>query len=394
MAEELNLDNIQEYPSGFDLFNDPGTGGKEEAAETTTDVVQENEEKGNEKDTSAEVIIRDEDLFPVEGAPESVGGGKENEVKEDVATTEQSGEGSSAGFYSSIANAIRNDGILQHLEDDELASITSADDFSAAIDMEVNRRFSLADQELREAKGYGANVGEMAELQNIIGNLQSINPDDLANDSDERIANLRGQLISGYYQSLGMTPEQAAREVKKSMDAGTDIEDAKTALEQQLNFFGQRYNGLMNEARTAEENRRKEIAERQKSIVEAMRSKDGPFKTLRIDRRVRERAVENMYVPSVKGYDGQMVTKLQDFQERHPDEFLMAVGLLFTATDGFTDFSKLSDAAVRSERNASIKNLENVLRGQQGGGSGLRHVNNGSGNTRRNDSGPRYTILT
>lgn len=384
MAEELNLDNITEYPQGFDLFNDTGSGGAQQAEEA----VAENG-NGNENDTADAQRIPDNELFGT-GTQEEVGGEEETRTGNPPAGNGE-GEDSSADFYSSIAGAMRQDGVLEYLGDEDIAAVTDADSFRAAMEREVSMRFDAGQRELMEAMGYGADVGELAQLQQTIGWLDSVDANSLENDSDEQTAQLRKDLIAGYYSSLGMSQEQVAREVKKSLDAGTDIEDAKAALEQQRGFFRSVYDGKIQEARRREDERRLELENRQKAMTERMLKSDEPISGLKVDKRVRERALENMYAPTVRGADGRYYTKVQAFQMEHPDEFLQAVGLLYTLTDGFTSFDKVVAGAVKREKNKSIKNLESVLRSsRQGGGNGLSYVANGRGDA--DGGGSRYTV--
>ena len=47
----------------------------------------------------------------------------------------------------------------------------------------------------------------------------------------------------------GYSKERASREVKKSLDSGTDIEDANEALKSNKEFFKDKYNELINDAK-------------------------------------------------------------------------------------------------------------------------------------------------
>ena len=375
------MNNIEEYPPGFDLFNETGGAGAQEVQETGAE---------QDNDTADAERIPDSELFG-EPTQESVGGDEDKEQGQGNPPAETGeGEDSSADFYSSVASAMRQDGVLEYLNDEDIAAVTDADSFRAAMEREISMRYDEGQRELMEAMGYGADVGELAQLQQTIGWLDSIDPQTLGNDGDEQAAQLRKDLISGYYSSLGMSPEQVAREVKKSLDAGTDIEDAKAALEQQRGFFRSVYDGRIQEAKRREDQRRLELENRQRTVSERIMNSEEPISGLRVDKRIREKALENMYSPTVKGADGRYYTKVQAYQMEHPDEFLQAVGLLYTLTDGFTSFDKVVAGAVRREKNKNIKNLESVLRSRQGGGNGLSYVANGRGDSA--GGGSRYTV--
>ena len=55
---------------------------------------------------------------------------------------------SSADFYSSIASALKNDGVLEYLDQDAIASVTDADTFRDALETEIRNRFDDKQKEL------------------------------------------------------------------------------------------------------------------------------------------------------------------------------------------------------------------------------------------------------
>ena len=404
MAEELSFNNISELPPGFDLFDD------DDAQESAGNGGQPSQEEGREKETeqkqqrTAEVeidpmhIFDDDDESEEEEQqggkkkPESVGGGKK-QGEETPPAPEGAGDNSSADFYSSVAGYLRDRGVFSDLDDEAVSQIVDDDTFIEAINKEVQSRYDEGQRELMEALGYGADVKQLNAIKEDIKFLDSVNPEALENDSDANMVDLRKSLIMGYYMSLGMDEKQARRELDKSLNAHTDIDDAKAALEQQKQYLRDAYNGIVESAKAKEQEKQAQIEKRKQEMTERLQKNDEPIKGLKVDKRVRERALDNMYTPAVKGEDGKYYTKMQYYQMTHPEEFMLAMGLVYTLTDGMTNFEKLVSSAVRKERNNNVKSLESVLRNQQGGGKSLRYVSNGREEA-DNGRQSRYTIVT
>lgn len=378
--EDLDFDNINDDSLSFSLFNDDA----DETKKDNEDVDINNET--NNDDTEDTSNINPNDLF--DDDPESVGEEDIQDAKNPTVTDETGN--SSADFYSSIASALRNDGVLEYLDDDSISAITDADSFKEAFEKEIRNRFDSTQQELLDAMGYGADVKELGQLQSAIAFYDQIDPESLKDDTDNNIAQLRQDLIASYYENLGMPKEQVAREVKKSLDAGTDIEDAQNALTYQRKLYHQIYENKINQAKYESEKQQAEEQMRQKKAIDTIMETEEPFVGIKLDKRVRSKIVENVYQPAVLGDDGQYRSKMQLYQYEHPEDFLQKVGTIFTLTDGFKNFDKLISKAAATKNNENIRDLENKLKNQKNYGNGFRYVSKGRGEQQKPNS--RYTL--
>lgn len=113
MEVELTQDNIMQPHEIDTLF------------EVDDEVIQETppEDKGD-KDKKETTEIDTDTLFQ----SESVGSEEDNQEKEED-TKGDKGTGTSPSFYSSIANALKTEGIFPDLDDEEIKNIKEADDF-------------------------------------------------------------------------------------------------------------------------------------------------------------------------------------------------------------------------------------------------------------------------
>lgn len=128
MEEELQIDSILGQEEIDNLFLDD-----EKTQETSPESEENKEEKeGKENNETTEVNV--EELF-TDKKPEGVGSEEENiEEKED---TSSKGKGTSPYFYSSIAKALREDGIFPNLDDDTLSKIKDPEDFKGLIEQQI-----------------------------------------------------------------------------------------------------------------------------------------------------------------------------------------------------------------------------------------------------------------
>lgn len=345
MEEELSLDNILETEEIENLFSE------EEIQETT-----DSESSGEDKETTETVDVNN--LFTNES--ESVGSEENNaRDKEDTGLSNDKGASPTNNFYSSIAKALREEGIFQNLDDE--VNISSAEDFAKAMRDEITAQFDERQKRIDEALNAGVEPLEIKRYENTLGYLNSLQDSHLADES-EKGEKLREQLIYQDFINRGYSKERALREVKKSFNSGTDIEDAKEALISNKEFFQNEYDSLIREAQEEEKReirRRKEQAEQlKKSILED----DKVFGEIQVDKATRKKVFDVISKPIYKDPDtGELFTAIQKYEMDNRTEFLKNLGLIFTLTDGFKNLDNLVKNKVRKEVKKGLKELEHTL---------------------------------
>lgn len=350
MGEELSIDSILGAEEIETLFDD-------EIVQETPPEEKEKEEKSEE---ATEVVVDTNELFDNE--PESVGS-EENEIEEKEGTKTIKGSGTSPkkDFYSSIANALKEEGIFPDLDDDEISNTATAEDFRDLIDNQIKAGIDERNKRIDEALNVGVEPTEIRKYENTINYLNSINDEAIADES-ERGEVLRKQLIYQDFINRGYTKERAEREVNKSFNAGSDIEDAKEALASNKEFFEDAYDNLIKESKEneiREEKKRKEQAEQlKKSILEDKEV----FGEIQLDKSTRQRVYDSISKPVYKDPEtGEFFTAIQKYEKENKTEFLKNVGLLFTLTDGFKNIDKLVKGRVRKEVKKGLRELETTL---------------------------------
>ena len=122
--EELSMDNILGTEEIDNLFTDVSE--TESQEETNTE-----EQKENTTET-----IDSDDLFE---QSESVGSGTEDKKgTEDTESTQGSKTSPKNNFYSSIAKALKEDGVFPDLDEETANSIKEAEDFAQVIEQHIN----------------------------------------------------------------------------------------------------------------------------------------------------------------------------------------------------------------------------------------------------------------
>ena len=357
MEETLSLDNILGADEIENLFVDD-----EETQETppVNEETSENEDKDKNKEETTEVVDVDT-LFTEE--PESVGSGKEDDTKEKEGTESDKDKGTSPknNFYSSIAKALKEEGIFPDLDDETANKIKAPEDFAEAVEKQIQARFDKRQKRIDEALNAGVESSEIKKYENTLEYLNSLQDSALSDESDKG-EKLRQQLIFQDFINRGYNKERAQREVQKSFNSGTDIEDAKEALASNKEFFQNEYNNLIKEAqeeRKKEAQERKEQAEKlKKSILEDT----NVFGDIQIDKATRQRVFDNISKPVYKDPEtGELFTAIQKYEMENSTEFLKNVGLLFTLTDGFKNLDGLVKGKVRKEVKKGLRELEHTL---------------------------------
>ena len=357
MTEELSLDNILGSDEIENLFSE-----EEETQKTPQNNDGDNsEENKNDKDNETTEVIDVDNLFT--DLPESVGSGKENNTGDREDTYSEKGKDASPNkhFYSSVAKALKEEGIFQTLEDNEVEEISSAEDFAEAVNKQIHSMLDDRQKRIDEALNSGVSISDIQRCEKALEFFNSLQENDIINESDKG-EKLRKQLIYTDFINRGYSTERAQREVQKSFSSGTDIEDAKEALASNKEFFQSEYDNIIREAKEEEQ---KEVEKRKKQAEDLRRSilEDNKiFGDLQVDKVTRRKIYDNISKPVYKDPEtGELFTAIQKYETENGPEFLKNIGVLFTLTDGFKNLDNLVKNKVRKEVKKGLRELEHTL---------------------------------
>jgi hypothetical protein len=363
MEEELSFNNILGEEDIETLFSDP-----EENVEEKEEIQAKSTEKEepSKETTKTTEVVEPEDLFEEEEEeekqPESVGSEKKKEeekVKEDAVTDEETG--TSPNFYSSIANALAVDGIFPNLDEETIKKAEDAESFSELIDAEVNARLDEKQLRVSKALDNGVEPTDIRRYENTLNYINSITDEQITEES-EKGEQLRRNLIYQDFLNKGYSPEKAQKFTDRTIDAGTDVEDAKEALQSNKEFFQDSYDALLKEAQDKADEEKAERVKQSEQIRESIMKDKNLFGDIRLDATTRKKVLDNILKPVWKDPEtGNYYTALQKYELEHRGEFLKYAGLIYTITDGFKDFESFTKEKVKKEVKKGLRELEQTL---------------------------------
>lgn len=352
IMEGLDMSNILSPDEVDNLFTDDG-------GEETQVIPPEKQEEDKDNKTTTEIPEVDpESLFD---ESESVGSEKVDTKGKESTSSKETGASPKTNFYSSIASALKEEGILSDLDDETLSKIESPEDFAEAMEAQLKAQLDERQKRIDEALQVGIEPDEVRKYEGTISYLNTITEDAIIDESAEG-EKLRKQLIFQDFLNRGFSKERAQRETQKSISSGSDVEDAKEALASNKEYFKQEYDNIIAEAREAEEAEKarlkKEAADLKKSILEDKEV----FEGLELDKTTREKVYNSISKPVYRDPEtGEYLTAVQKYERDNRPDFLKKLGVLFTLTDGFTNLDKLVKPAAKKQVRKSLRELEHTI---------------------------------
>lgn len=342
---------------------------------------EKTEETKDKEQQTAEVNPLD--LF--EDTPESVGGGSE---EEDTAGNNDTG-GSPQSIYSSIATYLKEGGIFSNLDDDNaFKGIESAEDLDNLIESEIDARMGERERRINDALNSGMPQQTVANYEGAIEYLKGITEEQLTEESEEGEA-LRRELIYHDLVNQGFSDERAKKKTDRIMESGTDIDEAKEALESNREFYQNEYKKQVELGKKQIEDAKKENERRIESLKKDIMESKNLLGLIEADSKLKTKIVDNITKASYQDKEtGRYFTPLQKYMNENGDEFMKNVGIIYTITNGFKDFDKLVTTKVNKEVKRSVKDIERKLSNMRRDGDGnLLFVNN-------EDTQTKYSNIT
>lgn len=322
------------------------------------------EEKLPEGEVSAE------DLFGDDDDPESVGDDEDTDKEEKETSPKDAGSSpKGSNLYSSFAQALYGDGLFQFLDEQVVNGVKDADSFSEAFENEINARLDDETRRVKEALNAGLQPSTIARYEKVISNLEGITEEQLTAETEEG-SNLRRSIIRQDYINKGFSPERADKQVDRIMSsAGTDIEDAKDALESVLGYFRDSYKELVDSGKAEAEAEKQKIQQEAAEFKKALLEKNTLFEDIPIDKATRQKAYDAMVKTVKVNEDGEKLTAVQQYADEHPVNFRVMLGTIYALTEGFTKMGNLLNKSVNKKVKRNLQEIEQRLQGQPQGGS-------------------------
>lgn len=263
----------------------------------------------------------------------------------------------SNGVYASLANALKEEGVLPHLEKD----ITSVDELIDAFKGEIEKNeyggLSEAQKEYLDAIKAGIPDEVIKEKQKASYTIDKLT-DELIQDETDESEELRKNLIFDYFKDKGFDDEMSNTLAVQQISNGTDVEFAIKARDNMKTKVQKDYEDRLKEM----DNAKKADSDYMNNLTETILDK-GKIGDLSISKDVRTKIYESLTAP-VGEENGQKYNKIIEAQKSNPIDFQFKLGYLFEVTKGFSDFSIL-ESNKKTKRKA-VDSLEKLLK--SGGG--------------------------
>ena len=365
MEDFLSMDNILSGDEAATLFADFS---EEEAPEQT-------EEKADNNQTKETTEVNPDELFDEE--PESVGSDEDTEEREDTTPEE---DGTSPNFYSSIANALKEEGVFPDLDDNDIDSIAEPEDFRDLIEQQIQAAVGERNQMIYDALSAGVPPNQIKQYENTLNYLSQISKD-ILNEETERGENVRRQLLQQDFLNRGYSQERAVKMTEKLFDSGDDIDEAIQALESNKQFFGAQYQQLLDDAKAKQQEREEAQYRQAEEIRNSIMSSDTVFDSIPVDKKTRQQIYDVVSKPVYKDPDtGQYYTEIQKYRLEHENEFIKNIGILYTLTDGFQNINKIIGPQTKKQVKSKLRELEHTINNtQRDSGGNLKYVGNSGG---------------
>ena len=371
--EGIGLDNMLGAEEVEKLFSGQAEAAPEDAVEPEETQAQDNE--NNDTEETAEVDFSD----LLGNQPESVGSGGNTEGNGETPESGNDSGTPQTNLFSSIAKALRDEGVFPDLSDDTLKEVKDAASLRAMFDNEVAKSLDDRQKRIEQAINGGASSEELNEYQqalNISQYLDSKDTYDLLSQEGEEGEKLRKQVMYQDYINRGFKHERAVKLVQKSLDDGNDIEDAKEAYESCKDFYKNKIDGYQAELEDRKQ-RIKADEEKQFSILKKhILEKESFYDGVKVDKNIRQKAYDSITKPIFKDEQGNYLTALQKYQRENPMEFMENVALLYALTGEFKSVDKLARDKAKAKIKSSFDEVANILNNSKRNGDGTLNLAN------------------
>lgn len=318
---------------------------------------KEVDEENNDKDNNKTAEVDPEEMF--EETPESVGSEDNKGNKEDTTPTE---DGTSPDFFSSIANAFAEEGIFPDLDNETIKSIKTAEDFRKAVDEQIKAGLNEQQKRVADALNNDVEPDKVRQYENLIAYLNNIDEETISAEGEEGEI-LRKKILFQDYVNRGFSKERAEKAVNRAIADGTDIEDAKEALESNKTFFKEEYQQLLDDAKADKEKEQEENKAKAERLKKSILEGDIKFfEDVDVSKDVRQKAFDAISKPIYKDpKTGEVYTAVQKLELDNGEEFLAKLGLIYALTDGLTNIEGLVKKKVKKEVKRGFSELENKI---------------------------------
>jgi hypothetical protein len=315
------------------------------------ELFSENEEVVETPDEDVDEVDQDL-LFDSDDVDEDV---DEEPEKKEKAPSDESNNSSSSSNYHVFAKALYDEGVLSSFTEDK--EIKSAEELIDSIRGEINGQVSVYKESLPELvkdmiDRYedGMDLNEFIQIKKESFDFGSISEDKLVDNEDTAKKVLKRDFLD-----MGYTEDEADEEIASIYELGREEQRSKTALKRIKNRLKEKETTAAEEAKRQSDERRKAYDSQLKAINKSLEDTK-EIAGIEITGKMKKDAFKAM-TEIVGESNGSPINAISKSRLENPIEFDKNMGLLWVATNGFKDWSKLN----KGSKNKAIEELEKAL---------------------------------
>ena len=357
-------------------------GGHNASEEETPQEAEAGEETPVEEENSETTETAEDDFSTfLGGQPESVGS-EENTEGNGGAPESTNGSGTpQQNLFSSIARILRDKGVFPDLSDETLDTISDEAALEKLFNDKVDSMLDERQRRLDKVLNSGATPDEVKTYNQALTYSNFLESQDTFKKliaEGEESETLRKQVMYQDYINRGFKHEKAVKMVQKSLEEGSDIEDAKEALESCKEY----YKGIVEDYQQELETRQKQQQDAEKkqyaSLKKQILDTESFYGGIKVDKNIRQKAYDAITKPVFKDEQGNYLTALQKYQRENPMEFMINMAMMMTLTDNFKNVERLTKGKVKEGMKKGFAELESVLNSSRRNGDGTLNLANTS----------------
>lgn len=333
------------FGDSFEFVDDEST--EELTQNINQDSDEDQDEDKNDTDPEKEESVGNKDK-QVEDLED-----KDPKDKDDSSDDEGS---SSQKLYSSLASALAEEGIITSLENIE--EIKTPEDLFKVIKEEIkkNEFADLTEEQKQylEAVRTGIQPQVYNDYQAVLKQLETVTEEELKENAE-----LRKGLMVQDFVNQGISKEKAEKLAQRSIDLGEDVEDSKEALASLKEATKKEYQKMLDDQKQAKIDAEKKNQDQIKKLKDDLYNTNEIIPGLKINEAVKQKVYDQMTkVVGKSAKTGEPLNALTQAREKDPIGFTIKMHYLFNLTNGFSDFTKLTQKV----KSNAVKQLENTLR--------------------------------
>lgn len=317
---------------------------------------------------------------------ESVGSGEKSEGTRGAPESDND-SGTPQNLFSSIARILRDKGVFPDLSDKDADAVQDEAALEKLFNDKVSSMLDDRQRRIEQAMNSGASTGEMQQYENAVQLFQFLNKRetaDLLNREGDDGEKLRKQVMYQDYVNRGFKHERAVKLIEKSFADGTDIDDAKEALQSCKEYYQQQIDAFQQELEDRKKQQQDAEQQQYNNLKKSILDKESFFDGVKVDKATRQKAYDAITKPVHKDEQGNYMNELQKYQREHPMEYVGNVALLYALTDGFQNVKKLAAGPIKAGLKKGFAELESVLNSTSRNGDGTLNLANTSPDNREN----------